>query len=460
MNLDLAGKAVKSLRLSTVNYNNTSTSVIPAQAGDVNSRYLSVVLYDERGNIPLNEYSAVRLNATLPDGTPQFSDGKIDQEKNAAILKISGSMLTQIGKVACNARLTGVDSEGNDICLTSSAFYILVHKTNADDSALEGTDNYSLLQQLSIETKQTKTETATVKKQVTKNAQDIALLKEVSEGTLYTVDENFPSYDSAGTMLLYPPENYYDTAFVTEIVVNNPQPNASYIGVECWTYGLIGLVEVPDYIRELLTYPKITDATLGTTSTYSLDLENKIRKQTYQTVNFEEYCDAFEYEEITDDSLLPKHVVATLLNSSLGVNYDDLLSFNHIFRIKEKISGAYVLDDPSIVQIYDDDMGDVYGICGGYYISGCELDDLNFWGDFDFGAVDNLTIYKPIEVASAPIEMKLDIDMLRDTEWVSGEFYNGISDENPRNYDFSDLMLLDQAGTHDNVPIIKAYVKL
>ena len=293
---------------------------------------------------------------------------------------------------------------------------------------------------------------------VKKLEQDIALLKEVSEGTLYTVDEDFPSYDGAGTNLLYSTEDYCETAFVTEIVVNNPQPNASYIGVECWggdSNGFIGLVEVPDYIRELLTDPKITDATLGTTSTYSLDLENKIRKQTYQTVNFEEYSDEFEYEEITDYSLLPKHVVNTVMNAS-----DENLDNRFYYRIKEKTSGAYVLDDPSIVQIYDDQMGDVYGICGGYLIARSGLDDLNFWGDFDFGAVDNLTIYKNIEVASEPIEMKLDIDLLRSSDWGPGEFYNGISDEDPRNYGFSDLWRLDQAGTHDNVPIIKAYVKL
>lgn len=54
MAFNLLGKAVKNLRLPTVDYLNAPTQVIPVQQGDTNSRFFEITLYDDRGTIPLS----------------------------------------------------------------------------------------------------------------------------------------------------------------------------------------------------------------------------------------------------------------------------------------------------------------------------------------------------------------------------------------------------------------------
>ena len=148
MAFDLVGKAVKNLRLPTVDYNNSPIKIIPAQEGDINSRFFSVTLFDDRGDIPLTPYTKATLNATLPDGELQMAEGEIDKEKNIAICKIAGSMLSQLGKVSCDILLTGKDSTNTDMSLTSQTFYLFVAKSQAGDDAIAGSDDYTLLVQL------------------------------------------------------------------------------------------------------------------------------------------------------------------------------------------------------------------------------------------------------------------------------------------------------------------------
>lgn len=147
MAFDLVGKAVKNLRLPTVDYN-SPIKIIPAQEGDINSRFFSITLFDDRGDIPLSIYTSACLNATLPDGEVQMATGEVDQEKNVVICKISGSMLTQLGKVACDVLLTGQDRYGDSTSLTSQTFYVFVAKSQASDDSIEGSDDYTLLVQL------------------------------------------------------------------------------------------------------------------------------------------------------------------------------------------------------------------------------------------------------------------------------------------------------------------------
>ena len=148
MAFDLVGKAVKNLRLPTVDYNNSPIKIIPAQEGDINSRFFSVTLFDDRGDIPLTPYTKATLNATLPDGELQMAEGEIDKEKNIAICKIAGSMLSQLGKVSCDILLTGKDKTNTDTSLTSQTFYLFVAKSQAGDDAIAGSDDYTLLVQL------------------------------------------------------------------------------------------------------------------------------------------------------------------------------------------------------------------------------------------------------------------------------------------------------------------------
>lgn len=148
MAFDLAGKAVKNLRLPTVNYNNSTIKIIPAQEGDINSRFLSVTLFDDRGTISLDYYTKATLNVTLPDGELQMAEGEIDKDKNIVVCKIAGSMLSQLGKVSCDILLTGSDASGTATSLTSQTFYLFVSKSQAGDDAIKGSDDDTLIVQL------------------------------------------------------------------------------------------------------------------------------------------------------------------------------------------------------------------------------------------------------------------------------------------------------------------------
>lgn len=173
MTFDLVGKAVKNLRLPTVDYNGSPIKIIPAQEGDVNSRFFNVTLFDDRGDIDLSCYTKVMLNATLPDGSLQTSDGDIDKKNNVAICKIAGSMLSQTGKVSCDVLFVGKDKNDEDVSLTSQTFYVFANRSQSGDNAISGNDNRTLfvqwleqMEQLRDEAKEAAIETKEVASEV------------------------------------------------------------------------------------------------------------------------------------------------------------------------------------------------------------------------------------------------------------------------------------------------------
>ncbi|MGN0819833.1 MAG: leucine-rich repeat protein [Christensenellaceae bacterium] len=148
MSFKLLGKAVRRLRLPTVNYENSTIQVIPAQSGDMNSRCIEIELYDDRGDINLSAYTRVMLNATLPDETKQVIEGVIDTEKNIAICNIKSSIIRQYGKVVCDISFYGKEENNEDIWLTSQTFYIFVAPSQVDNEAIDGTDEDNVLLRL------------------------------------------------------------------------------------------------------------------------------------------------------------------------------------------------------------------------------------------------------------------------------------------------------------------------
>lgn len=138
MAFDLTGKAVKHLRLPTVEYRGTVVKLVPAQTGDINSRFFRVTLYDDRGDIPLDSYSSVVLFVTLPDGTKQKCNGEFDAAHEYAICKLESSMLAQVGKVSCDIRLYGNDKNNIGTSLTSQTFYVLVSQSQSAGDSEDG----------------------------------------------------------------------------------------------------------------------------------------------------------------------------------------------------------------------------------------------------------------------------------------------------------------------------------
>lgn len=148
MSINLSGRALKRLRLPVVNYYSSAYQVMSAQAGDVNTRYLDVVLYDDRGDIDLGAYSKVYLQVQAYDGiSPQMSEGWIDTERNRAVCRLTSSMLQYTGsKMPCNIWLVGTDADDEPMSLTSQTFYVMVYEGHGGADAEPSEDELTALQ--------------------------------------------------------------------------------------------------------------------------------------------------------------------------------------------------------------------------------------------------------------------------------------------------------------------------
>lgn len=140
MSVDLTGKAVRCLRLPTVDYNVAPVSVVSAQIGDAKSRILLVTLYDDRGEIDLSNYTSAIVYAVLPDGElVNYAFEELSKPKNTqAAIAIPAGLLKEEGRVLCNIAFqtdigSDTDSEGVEV-LTSQGFYIHVAVTNITDN--------------------------------------------------------------------------------------------------------------------------------------------------------------------------------------------------------------------------------------------------------------------------------------------------------------------------------------
>lgn len=144
MQFDIVGKAVRVLKLPTVNYDNHTIKVVPAQVGDVNSRFFEVHLYDDRGEIPFSQYDELYLGVTLPDDSVEYSVGEIDGD--IGYVKLLSSMLQEAGRLKCSVMLRGQDDNKEEVWLTSQTFYVTVLSSSVFDESQAGNDDdYNLL---------------------------------------------------------------------------------------------------------------------------------------------------------------------------------------------------------------------------------------------------------------------------------------------------------------------------
>ena len=139
MAVDLTGKAVKRLRLPTVNYDLAPVPIVSAQVGDASSRVLLLSLYDDAGDIDLSTYNTTTLRAVLPSGdTRLLADTEPLKPKSTQIVvKIPSGILLEEGRVSCNVILYGSE----DKVLTSQPFYIMVSETNGSEDDEEATED-------------------------------------------------------------------------------------------------------------------------------------------------------------------------------------------------------------------------------------------------------------------------------------------------------------------------------
>ncbi len=198
MEINLVGKAVKRILLPTVDYNASPVVVIPAQQNDVQTRYVEVALFDDRGVIDLTPYSGAILNATLPDQTPMFincdvikADSATDgTRKNTVLVGIGSSLLAAEGRVPCEV---SVFDEGKTMWLTSKTFYVVVYKSQASNEAVEATPEYNSLQEMLKELEES--ENARVKAEEERQAAEAEREKKTGEA-LDRAEELVTKYDT------------------------------------------------------------------------------------------------------------------------------------------------------------------------------------------------------------------------------------------------------------------------
>jgi|GEM_PF-5155904 len=172
MAFDLKGKAVRSLRLPTVDYTGAPIQLTQAKSGDINSRYFAITLYDDRGTIDLSLYTLVQLSATLPDETVQYYEGEI--ENGVVYVKLTSSMLSQSGRLSCDISLQGKDEHGEVILLTSQTFYVNVaFSQNSDGNGTQGEENLSILITLIDDVRELKSQLVGVKEFAIKAVDDL-----------------------------------------------------------------------------------------------------------------------------------------------------------------------------------------------------------------------------------------------------------------------------------------------
>ena len=142
MSFSLIGKAVKVLKLPTVDYLNSPTKLIPVQQGDIQSRYFNIILYDDRGNIDLSIYSKAQLFGTVPSGLILTTKCEIAEDKKSVICQFGGGLTAQAGRIPCDIVLTNEDST---VSLTSQTFYAIVYPSQSANIVTENDETYSEL---------------------------------------------------------------------------------------------------------------------------------------------------------------------------------------------------------------------------------------------------------------------------------------------------------------------------
>jgi len=143
------GKAVKILRLPTVDYGVQAKCCIYAKSDDFNSRIFKLTLYDDVGTVCLKNFYECRLNAQLPSGEKVFCLGEKDGNQVAFLLP--SCFFKETGRLVCDVSFQGRDKDEKEIYLTGQTFFIQVEKAIYDDDAVMGEDDYNIIVKLKNE---------------------------------------------------------------------------------------------------------------------------------------------------------------------------------------------------------------------------------------------------------------------------------------------------------------------
>lgn len=335
------------------------------------------------------------------------------------------------------------------------------------------------------DTEALKTETATVKRQVTKNTRDINILKAVTEGTLYEVDEDFPKSlyiydDNAGECSMdsmLDGSKILKTGYVTNLIITKEQEDISHVVIgagyaedDIWSFYPFVVAKIPEDIREIIKdWVIIDDSRLcrrGKAET-DFDLENNIKRQTWYFELFDEILSRMEFEPVTED-MLPDDVL-----SQVEICRD--WNSCEVFRMKHTESGMYIT--VSNHREGDYESGAYYISYNGYFLASSESDMKTLISDYmpsiDFWTEESIEA-EPFEVTIDRTTIELDVAAPVECSWC-WNLYNILFSGLPEDFQtFEDIsnhtVGFDNEQTCDNCDcaqnvgfnraVVKAYIKL
>ena len=134
----LENKVVTHITLYTDASTQNRPSYVYAKQYDANSRYLVARIVDSGSEIAIN--GTVQLNAIKPDGTHSYIEGTVNEDGTVTI-GLTANLLAVEGVVSCDISVIDSSNENNTL-LTTSAFFIVVDKSNYDADAIESTDEF------------------------------------------------------------------------------------------------------------------------------------------------------------------------------------------------------------------------------------------------------------------------------------------------------------------------------
>ena len=110
-----------------------------AKQYDANSRFLRIKLMSSSGQIQVA--GLAQLNCTKPGGQQVYVAGTNNND-GSVTFGLSSNLLTDVGKVTCDVTVFDA-ANSSQILLTSSTFYIIVDKSNYDQDAIAGFNEFS-----------------------------------------------------------------------------------------------------------------------------------------------------------------------------------------------------------------------------------------------------------------------------------------------------------------------------
>ena len=178
---NLENKVVTNMTVYVDDASRNAPAFLYAKQYDANSRFIKVRLMQATG--PISITGVAQLNCTKPSGQLVYTAGTINDD-GTATFELTSNMLTDIGTASCDISLFSSE-DSTEALLTSSSFKIVVEKTNYNQNAIEGFDEFSTVSDVLAQVSETKDEIEGLKSDIENDILQKADGLEVEDNQFY-----------------------------------------------------------------------------------------------------------------------------------------------------------------------------------------------------------------------------------------------------------------------------------